>query len=65
MKKSLFLIALMTLLGGCSTAPKPDQVPASQWVNEQIVQSATSLSQAQQRLHQTSSAQPAKPSGGG
>lgn len=56
MQKRLLLSVLVVSMAGCSTtAPKVAQVPAGQWVDEQIVQNATSLSQAQARLHQTSS----------
>lgn len=56
MQKRLLLTVLLISLSGCNTtASKVAQVPAGQWVDEQIVQNATSLSQAQARLHQTSS----------
>ena len=54
MRSRLVLTVVVAALAGCGTAPKLAQVPAGQWVDEQIVQNATSLSQAQARLHQTS-----------
>ncbi len=50
---SLFLMAL----SGCShLKPVTSQVPASQLVDKQITRSMSSLSLAQNRLHQTSAA---------
>ena len=45
MQKRLLLTVLLISLSGCNTtASKVAQVPAGQWVDEQIVQNATSLS---------------------
>lgn len=59
MQNRLLLFGLFISLSGCgSTAPKVTQVPAEQWVDELIVQSATTVSQAQTRLHQTNAVRP-------
>lgn len=65
MQKQLLLSVLFISLSGCnSTAPKVAQVPAGQWVDEQIAQSATALSLAQLQLHKTSTVQPVIPLAG-
>jgi len=55
-------LPLFTLLGaalaGCVPSPNTTQVASENWVDEQIAQSATSISLAQQRLHQTNAVQP-------
>lgn len=54
MRNPLLLAAAIALISGCKTAPPPAQVPAEHWIDEQIAFSASTLSQAQLRLHQTS-----------
>lgn len=54
MRNPLLLAAAVALVSGCKTAPPPAQVPAERWIDEQIAFSASTLSQAQLRLHQTS-----------
>lgn len=58
-------LPLFTLLGaalaGCVPFPNAPQVPTENWVDEQIAQSATSISLAQQRLHQTNAVKPYAP----
>lgn len=52
MKCSFLTLTLVVILPGCTSKPQADQVPATQWVQEQIAQGAISISQAQTRLHQ-------------
>ncbi|RMR32456.1 hypothetical protein ALP36_200013 [Pseudomonas syringae pv. coriandricola] len=55
MQKRLLFSALLIYLSGCSQPTVQfAQEPAGQWVDKQIRQSASSVSQAQSRLHQTS-----------
>lgn len=61
MRNPLLLAAAVAIVSGCKTAPPPAQVPAEQWIDEQIAFSASTLSQAQLRLHQTSSPPAAAP----
>jgi hypothetical protein len=58
MRNTLLLVTATAVLGGCvAPSPPAPQASAEQWIDEQIAVSATSLSQAQRRLHETS-AQP-------
>lgn len=55
MRVKLLSAVLLLGLGGCSHAPPVAlQEPAGSWVDTHIEQSATSISLAQTRLHQTS-----------
>ncbi|RMV69693.1 hypothetical protein ALP05_200157 [Pseudomonas caricapapayae] len=55
MQKRLLFSVLLIYLSGCSHPAAPfTQKPAGQWVDEQIQLSASSVSLAQRRLHQTS-----------
>ncbi|RMN64119.1 hypothetical protein ALQ56_200277 [Pseudomonas syringae pv. papulans] len=54
MQARIVLTVVVASLAGCVTAPNLTQVTAGQWVDEQIRQSASSVSQTQSRLHQTS-----------
>ncbi|KKY50447.1 putative lipoprotein [Pseudomonas amygdali pv. eriobotryae] len=55
MQKRLLFSVLLISLSGCSQPTAQfGQEPAGEWVDEQIRQSASSVSQAQSRLHQTS-----------
>lgn len=60
MRNSILLTAVACLYG-CNSAPNQSQPVADQWVDEQIALSASSISQAQNRLHQSSPAPAAKP----
>lgn len=53
MRKPLLLAAAISLITGCITAPPSSTVSADQLIDEQIALSASTLSQAQLRLHQT------------
>lgn len=55
MRNPLLLAAAVAIVSGCQTAPPTDQVPASQMIDDQIALSASTISQAQMRLHQTAS----------
>ncbi len=55
MRNTLLLATATAVLGGCvAPSPPAPQASAEQWIDEQIAVSATSLSQAQRRLHETS-----------
>ncbi|RMV79015.1 hypothetical protein ALP05_200030 [Pseudomonas caricapapayae] len=54
MQAHIVLTVIVASLAGCVTAPNLAQEPAGQWVDEQIQLSASSVSLAQRRLHQTS-----------
>ena len=56
MRKPLLLAAAVAALAGCKSAPPPDQITSDRFLDEQIALSAASISQAQERLHQTSAA---------
>src|SRR3979490_2260950 len=56
MRNPLLLAAAVAALSGCKTIPPPDQASAERFLDEQIAYSAASISQSQQRLHQTSAA---------
>lgn len=53
MRNPFLLTALVAAISGCTSPPKTTQVQANAWVDQQIAQSATAISLAQRRLHQT------------
>lgn len=53
MRNPLLVAAAVAIVSGCQTAPPTDQVPAAQMVDNQIAVSASTISQAQMRLHRT------------
>lgn len=53
MRNPLLVAAAVAIVSGCQTAPPTDQVPAAQMVDDQIAVSASTISQAQMRLHRT------------
>lgn len=57
MRNPFLLTALVAAISGCTSPPKTTQVQADAWVDEQIAQSASAISLAQRRLHQTSPSQ--------
>lgn len=61
MRNPLLLAAAISLITGCKTAPPSSTVSADQLIDEQIAVSASTLSQAQLRLHQTASPAPPSP----
>lgn len=61
MRNPLLLAAAISLITGCITAPPSSTVSADQLIDEQIAVSASTISQAQLRLHQTASPVPAPP----
>jgi hypothetical protein len=58
MRNPLLLAAAISLITGCITAPPSSTVSADQLIDEQIAVSASTLSQAQLRLHQTAAPAP-------
>lgn len=58
MRNPLLIAAAVAIVSGCQTALPTDQVPASQMIDDQIALSASTISQAQMRLHQTASPAP-------
>lgn len=63
MRNPLLIAAAVAIVSGCQTAPPVQQVPAEQMIDDQIALSASTISQAQMRLHQTASpAPPMQPS---
>jgi hypothetical protein len=61
MRNPLLLAAAISLITGCKTAPPSSTVSADQLIDEQIAVSASTLSQAQLRLHQTAAPAPGAP----
>jgi type IV pili sensor histidine kinase/response regulator len=58
MRNPFLLTALVAAISGCTSPPKTTQVQADAWVDQQIAESASAISLAQRRLHQTSTASP-------
>lgn len=58
MRNPLLLAAAVAIVSGCQTAPPTDSMPATQLIDDQIALSASTISQAQMRLHQTASPAP-------
>ncbi|MGM7284702.1 toxin co-regulated pilus biosynthesis Q family protein [Pseudomonas guariconensis] len=56
---TLLSLATTLALSGCVTPPQHNPESSDSWVDNQIAQSATSISLAQQRLHTTSAARQA------
>ena len=58
MRNPLLIAAAVAIVSGCQTAPPTDSTPATQLIDDQIALSASTISQAQMRLHQTASPAP-------